>query len=123
MKGLKAFCAEESEQSKVFLSIGDVAQEVGVEQYVLRFWETKFPQINPIKRRGRRLYGKGDVETIKKVKYMLYDLGYTIKGAQAELRKQRGRSEVVSHQSGILSELLGNMISMRDMLVKKLGGV
>ncbi|MFV9838475.1 MAG: MerR family transcriptional regulator [Aaplasma endosymbiont of Hyalomma asiaticum] len=123
MTGAETFCAVESEQSKVFLSIGDVAQEVGVEQYVLRFWETKFPQINPIKRRGRRLYGKGDVETIKKVKHMLHDLGYTIKGAQAELRKQRRCSEIVNNRGGVLAELLENMTGMRDMLVKKLGGV
>lgn len=110
-------------QPKVFLAIGDVAQEVGVEQYVLRFWETKFPQINPIKRRGRRLYGKDDVEVIKKIRHMLYDLGYTIKGAQAELKKQRKSSEVACSLDGVLSELLENMTSMKNMLVEKLGGV
>ncbi|WP_410517945.1 MerR family transcriptional regulator [Anaplasma phagocytophilum] len=51
---------------KVFVPIGTVAKEVGVEQYVLRFWESKFSQISPIKRRGRRLYGKNDIEIIKK---------------------------------------------------------
>ncbi|NLP82093.1 MerR family transcriptional regulator, partial [Acinetobacter baumannii] len=60
-------------RERVFCTISDVAKEVGVEQYVLRFWESKFPQINPIKRRGRRLYDRQNVAIIKKIKHMLYD--------------------------------------------------
>nr|WP_256172124.1 MerR family transcriptional regulator [Anaplasma phagocytophilum] len=108
---------------KVFVPIGTVAKEVGVEQYVLRFWESKFSQISPIKRRGRRLYGRNDIEIIKKIKHMLYDLGYTIKGAQAELKKQHSVSKVAKTNDIALTQLLENMLAMREMLTKKLNGM
>ncbi|MCU7611238.1 MerR family transcriptional regulator [Anaplasma capra] len=110
-------------KEKVFRTISDVAKEVGVEQYVLRFWESKFPQINPVKRRGRRLYDGENVAIIKKIKHMLYDRGYTIRGAQLELKRRKSASEVVVEERSSLVRLLRDMVSMRDTLVKKLNGM
>lgn len=111
-------------RDKVFFPIGEVAKELGVEQYVLRFWENKFPQINPMKRRGRRLYDRDDIEIIKKIKHMLYDLGYTIKGAQMELSKQRRAQKTVPDEPlRELGGLLENLIGMRELLIKTLNGM
>ena len=64
-------------------SIGQVAKELGVETYVLRFWETKFDQIKPIIGNGdRRYYFTKEIDTLKKIKYFLHDEGYTIAGLQ-----------------------------------------
>ncbi|MDB1135725.1 MerR family transcriptional regulator [Candidatus Anaplasma sp. TIGMIC] len=108
---------------QVFFTIGRVAQEVGVEQYVLRFWESKFSQISPVKRRGRRLYSRRDIEMIKKIKHMLYDLGYTIRGAQAELNRQKYGPKVASSDAESLAKLMKNLADMRDMLAEKLNGM
>jgi DNA-binding transcriptional MerR regulator len=70
-----------------FRTISEVADDLGLPQHVLRFWETRFTQIKPMKRGGgRRYYRPQDVELIKGIKYMLYDQGYTIKGVQRLLR-------------------------------------
>lgn len=64
-------------------SIGAASKELGLDSYVLRFWEKEFPQIKPdIGRGARRYYYDKDIENIKKIKYFLYDAGYTIKGLQ-----------------------------------------
>lgn len=75
-----------------FRTISEVADELGVAQHVLRFWESKFPQIRPLKRGGgRRYYRPEDVDLLRQVKVLLYDEGYTIKGAQKLLRTRRPR--------------------------------
>ncbi len=72
-----------AKSSTAFRTISEVAAEVGVEQHVLRFWETRFPQIEPIKRGGnRRYYRPADVDLLKKISRLLYQDGYTIKGVQ-----------------------------------------
>ena len=64
-------------------SIGLASKEVGLDSHVLRFWEKEFPQIKPdIGKGGRRYYFNKDIENIKKIKYLLYDEGFTIKGLQ-----------------------------------------
>lgn len=75
-----------------FRTISEVAEELGLPQHVLRFWETRFPQIKPIKRGGgRRYYRPNDVELLRGVKQLLYGEGYTIRGVQRILREQGGR--------------------------------
>jgi DNA-binding transcriptional MerR regulator len=66
-------------------TIGEVSELVGVPTHVLRFWETKFKKITPYKSNGRRYYKPSDIELIMKIKEMLYEKGYTIKGAQLAL--------------------------------------
>lgn len=70
-----------------FRTISEVAEDLDLPQHVLRFWETRFTQIKPMKRGGgRRYYRPHDVELIKGIRHMLYDQGYTIKGVQKLLR-------------------------------------
>ena len=70
-----------------FRTISEVAEQLDLPQHVLRFWETRFTQIKPMKRGGgRRYYRPQDVELIKGIRHMLYDQGYTIKGVQKLLR-------------------------------------
>ena len=65
-----------------------MADDLDLPQHVLRFWETRFTQIKPMKRGGgRRYYRPQDVELIKGIRHMLYDQGYTIKGVQKLLRR------------------------------------
>ena len=79
---------------KLYFRIGDVAKLCGVEAYVLRFWETEFPQLKPHKSgTGQRLYRKRDVELALRIKTLLYAEGYTIAGARqvfaAEVREPK----------------------------------
>ena len=70
-----------------FRTISEVADELDVQQHVLRFWETKFNQVRPLKRGGgRRYYRPEDVLLLKRIRELLYDDGYTIKGVQRLLR-------------------------------------
>lgn len=72
-----------------FRTISEVASALDVPQHVLRFWETKFTQIKPLKRAGgRRYYRPGDVELIRGIQALLYGDGYTIKGVQRILKDQ-----------------------------------
>lgn len=74
-----------------FRTISEVADELRVEQHVLRFWETKFSHIKPLKRGGgRRYYRPEDVELLKNIHHLLYSEGYTIKGVQKLLSSSRG---------------------------------
>ena len=70
-----------------FRTISEVASELSVQLHVLRFWETKFTQLRPMKRAGgRRYYRPEDIILLKKIRSLLYDDGYTIKGVQKLLR-------------------------------------
>ncbi len=76
-----------------FRTISEVADELDVAQHVLRFWESKFPQVRPLKRGGgRRYYRPEDIELLRDIRTLLYDEGYTIKGAQKLLRQRRART-------------------------------
>jgi len=71
-----------------FRTISEVAEELDVPQHVLRFWESKFSQVKPLKRGGgRRYYRPEDVELLRKIRDLLYQDGYTIKGVQKLLRE------------------------------------
>ena len=71
-----------------YRTIGEASKEVGVEPYVLRFWETKFSQLRPVKRSGgRRFYRPSDIDKLRVIKSLLYDNGLTIKGAVDQLKK------------------------------------
>jgi DNA-binding transcriptional MerR regulator len=83
-----------------FRTISEVAEELDLPQHVLRFWETRFSQIKPMKRGGgRRYYRPQDVDLIKGIRHMLYDQGYTIKGVQ-KLLKENGNQFMVAIGAG-----------------------
>ena len=75
--------------SRAFRTIGEAASVLDVPQHVLRFWEAKFSQITPLKRRGgRRYYRPKDIDLLLKIRKLLYQDGYTIKGVQKLLEKR-----------------------------------
>jgi DNA-binding transcriptional MerR regulator len=78
-----------------FRTISEVSEDLDVQQHVLRFWETKFSQIRPLKRGGgRRYYRPEDLALLKKIHHLLYTEGYTIKGVQ-KLLKEKGKAFVL----------------------------
>jgi DNA-binding transcriptional MerR regulator len=97
---------------KLFFKISDVCDIVGVEPYVLRFWETEFPGLVPAKSKaGHRVYKRKDVENILRVKELLYDRGFTIAGARKQLSKAKttrkaGRDEVLTRVRSELQDIL-----------------
>jgi DNA-binding transcriptional MerR regulator len=77
---------EPEKKQKLFYKIGEVSRLTGLESYVLRFWETEFPDLHPRKNTGRqRLYTDKDIEVVFKIKKMLYVEGLTIPGARKRL--------------------------------------
>jgi DNA-binding transcriptional MerR regulator len=83
-----------------FRTISEAAEELGLPQHVLRFWETRFSTIRPLKRGGgRRYYRPEDVLLLKGIRHLLYDQGFTIKGVQRIL-KDRGPRNVIAVGSG-----------------------
>lgn len=76
-----------------YRTISEVGEDLDLPQHVLRFWETRFPQIKPLKRGGgRRYYRPDDVELLKGIRHLLYKEGYTIKGVQRILKEQGARA-------------------------------
>jgi DNA-binding transcriptional MerR regulator len=85
---------------EAFRTISEAADVLGVPQHVLRFWETKFSFIRPMKRAGgRRFYRPQDLEVLKGVRVLLHDEGYTIKGVQ-RLHKEQGMRRLVAAANG-----------------------
>ena len=93
---------------EAFRTISEVAEQLDVPQHVLRFWETRFSQIRPMKRGGgRRYYRPADVDLLKGIRALLYGEGYTIRGVQKILKDQGiahvvgiGRGEITAEPSG-----------------------
>lgn len=118
-----------------FRTIAEVALELKLPQHVLRFWESKFTQIRPLKRGGgRRYYRPEDVEVLRRIRSLLYQEGYTIKGAQKLLRQrmpeQTDASEAASPEKGLparqldpdvrleLRELIAELEELRQHFLK-----
>jgi DNA-binding transcriptional MerR regulator len=74
---------------KLYFRIGEVATLCHLPAYVLRFWESEFPQLKPVKSStGQRMYRKRDVESVLRIKQLLYEQGFTISGARQHLRSE-----------------------------------
>ena len=102
---------------KLYFKIGEVADIVGVEAYVLRFWESEFPVLSPKKTdSGHRVYRKKDVETVVRIKELLYEKGYTIAGARKRLRtRDRDPGEELSEDTlRKVSEGLRDILTLLD---------
>lgn len=81
-----------SKSADAYKTIAEVAAELGVATHVLRFWESKFPSLQPMKQRGgRRFYRPDDVRLLVYIKGLLYEQGYTIRGVQAALKGAKPR--------------------------------
>lgn len=82
---------------KSFYRIGEVSRLTATKPFVLRYWETEFPMLQPVKSpKGHRLYRREDIETVLKIKRLLYDEGFTIAGARRHLREQGGNGSDTS---------------------------
>src|SRR5947207_8019892 len=74
---------------KLYFRIGEVARLCRLPAYVLRFWETEFPQLKPVKSStGQRMYRRRDVESVLRIKKLLYEDGFTIAGARGQLKEE-----------------------------------
>ena len=85
-------------EAGALLTIGELSQELGVAQHILRYWETRFPQLRPMQRAGnRRYYRPADVQLARKINRLLNHEGYTVRGVQKVLRDRAGQQpETVS---------------------------
>ena len=123
-KGKKADSRRNRHKSDdAYRTISEVADHLSVATHVLRFWETKFPQIKPVKRGGgRRYYRPEDVDLLKAIQTLLYDEGYTIKGVQNLIKKEgvkalrSGETVLAGGQALNQSQMLRELKSIRDML-------
>ena len=85
-----------------YRTISEVADDVGVPQHVLRFWETKFAAVKPLKRSGnRRYYRPEDVALLKTIRILLHDEGFTIKGVQKRFKEQGLRATVDRYMAAL----------------------
>ena len=94
---------------KLYFRIGEVSDLVGVEPYVLRYWETEFPAVGPKKSdTGHRMYRRKEVELLLRIKYLLYEKKYTIEGARQYLQSEsmigKRKRQVKSEQRELFAE-------------------
>ena len=119
-----------SKGPEAFRTISEVAGDLDLPQHVLRFWETRFSQIRPMKRGGgRRYYRPDDIDLLRGIRHLLYGEGYTIRGVQRILRDQgprfvsavgRGEAEAIAGGTDEPGEAEARSISGRDRL--RIGG-
>jgi DNA-binding transcriptional MerR regulator len=84
-----------------FRTISEVAEDLDLPQHVLRFWETRFTQIKPMKRGGgRRYYRPDDIELLRAIRHLLYGEGYTIRGVQRILKEQGAKAVIALVREG-----------------------
>jgi DNA-binding transcriptional MerR regulator len=103
---------------KLFFRIGEVCDIVGVEAYVLRFWETEFPNLAPEKSdSGHRVYKRKDVENVLRIKELLYERGFTIAGARKHLSKSRGSGR--GNRDQVLNEVRKGLKDILTLLRRK----
>jgi len=99
---------------KRYFTIGEVSELCDVKPHVLRYWEQEFPNLSPVKRRGnRRYYQRQDVILIRQIRALLYEQGYTIGGARAQLNNSEEKQEV-SEKHQMLADAISEL---EDILV------
>ena len=100
---------------KRYFTISEASNLCNVEAHVLRYWEQEFSQLSPIKRRGnRRYYQRHDVMLIRHIKELLYDNGYTIKGAKQKLSDEASDQETKSNSISAIRSELESIIDLLD---------
>ena len=107
-----------------FRTISEVSKEIKIPTHVLRFWESKFSNINPLKRSGnRRYYRPEDVKLIIKIKTLLYENGYTVKGVQKLFKDKSNKLEKsndIVNKNSLIKDNLKIILDDIDNLIKKL---
>lgn len=85
--------------NKHYFTIGEVSELCGVNPHILRYWEQEFPDLKPVKRRGnRRYYQRHDVMLIRQIRSLLYEQGFTIRGARQQLAGEQPRGDASQSQ-------------------------
>ena len=113
--------------SEAFRTIGEVSEALDVPQHVLRFWETKFPALRPLKRSGgRRYYRPEDMVLLRRIRGLLHAEGYTVRGVQKLLRERdpkatatptgEGRIALDAYARARAARVLDELAALRDML-------
>ena len=99
--------------NKLYFSIGEVSKLCVLKSHVLRYWEQEFSELSPTKRRGnRRYYQRKDVLLIRRIKSLLYDQGYTIEGARAQMSSDHMKNESSSLARLSLKETIADLESV-----------
>ncbi|HEX4112097.1 MAG TPA: MerR family transcriptional regulator [Stellaceae bacterium] len=134
-----ALARRAAKSAEAFRTISEVAEELEVPQHVLRFWESRFPQVRPLKRAGgRRYYRPDDVALLRRIRQCLYDQGYTIKGVQKLLREgalksaeagirasaqapvvnkaEAEKTDQAQELRDVIAELRAELVMLRDLL-------
>jgi DNA-binding transcriptional MerR regulator len=93
-------------QKRLYYKIGEACKELGIQPYVLRYWETEFPALAPSKSRsGQRVYSEKELEIIRRIKQLLYEEGYTIAGAKKKLEAELANGSLgEGDEDGVVSE-------------------
>ena len=95
---------------KRYFTIGEVSELCAVKPHVLRYWEQEFPQLKPVKRRGnRRYYQRQDVLTIRQIRSLLYDQGFTIGGARLQMTNEPEPAESSKDTKSIVVTILAEL--------------
>jgi DNA-binding transcriptional MerR regulator len=106
--------------NKIYFSIGEVSAMTDVPQHVLRYWEEVFPTLSPPKRRsGSRAYRQQDIEKVRLIKRLLYNEGYTIRGARKRLREEileNEKAEKIQSFSDALTDIEKRLQKMIELL-------
>ena len=102
---------------KRYFTIGEVSQLCALKPHVLRYWEQEFPQLNPVKRRGnRRYYRQEDVLTIRQIRALLYDEGYTIDGARQRMSGEKPGSAPPAPIAALIAETIADLEQLLELL-------
>lgn len=108
---------------KLYFKIGEVAKIADVKPYVLRYWETEFKSLSPLKSRsGQRLYRKRDVELILRIKELLYSQRFTIEGARKKIREDGGDDSTSGDQREQLLEMRQVVLDLIELTNNEIAG-
>lgn len=118
---------EEKSIKRLYYSIAEVSEITDLKPYVLRYWETEFPELHPNKNRaGNRIYKKSDIQLIFAIKRLLYEDRFTIDGAKQRLRQMKENDELSGqlsflgdiHKNGFLQEIRNALVECLEILKK-----
>jgi len=109
----------EQNLNKRYFTIGEVSERFELENHVLRYWEKEFPVLNPEKRSKIRYYQAKDISIISKIKDLLYNQGFTIKGAKAQFAAKIETPDVKTANLGVST--IANVVDELEALVTELG--
>ncbi len=101
--------------SRRYFTIGEVSELCGVEPHVLRYWEEEFSQVQPTRRNKRRYYQRSDVLSIRHIRRLLYEEGYTIDGARRVISGER-RGPVASRAREVIRDVIRELEKLQGML-------